>query len=291
MIRIRPPTDIGGIPTGRRRRLRRPATVGEPVRRPHRNARAAVAGGVRRHGREAVDGELVALEGHRPVEDRRAQPGGRGRRLPADLPVALRRVAGRAGGGRGGCARRDPCGTTSRIWRVLSISMCSAGVLGSRLDPAGLREPRPVVAVEHVGARQPVGLLERDDRVGGLLREGRRDAGRVEPELLQAVQHHADVGARRARGEAPAGGLEAALRGCRGVGPDRRHPTTTRMRPSAGAGTTTRPRPFLILTRRAPAPLSPISVRASGPCPSTWTAGRERRPWRHGRRRHCGCGG
>src|SRR4051812_48445018 len=34
------------------------------------------------------------------------------------------------------------------------------------------------------------------------------------------------------------------------------------MRPRAGAGTTTRPRPFLILTRRAPAPLSPISVRA-----------------------------
>jgi len=62
-----------------------------------------------------------------------------------------------------------------------------------RLFADGDVEPAPVGAVEHVGAWQPVGLLEGDDRVTGGDRDLRRDARHPEPERDQPGQQDVRV--------------------------------------------------------------------------------------------------
>ena len=81
----------------------------------------------------------------------------------------------------------------------------------ARLDRRGAVQLAPVVVVHDVGAGQPVGLLEGDDRVATRRGERRADAGHADLEAVQGRQQPLDA---QAGGSGPEGaplGLDALL--------------------------------------------------------------------------------
>ena len=157
-------------------------------------------------------------------------------RLPADLPLAPRACCRwrRSRSGRT-CTTRPRFARRAGSGALVDLDV-QLRAPEPRPDPACGREPPPVVAIEDVGARQAVGLLERDDRVGRLRGQVGGDAGRVEPELLEAAQEYAHVGTGRAGREPAAGRPEAALVVAAANAPTAGTSTTTRIRPSGGRG-------------------------------------------------------
>src|SRR5450759_5508479 len=179
---------------------------------PHRLADTAVAGRIRRHRGVPVDGE-VADETHRAVQDP-AVPRGGVRVLLLDVEAALRCVAGGPGGHRDEAVDEAVLDHHEDLTALVDLEVGGRPRV-TRLDRLGAVELAPVVAVERVGARQAIRLLERHHGVGALRVEGRADVRHADIEARERREETAHAEPGRTDGDprhlGPYGRLEACL--------------------------------------------------------------------------------
>ena len=199
----RRPGGAEGAPPGRPQllsvvdvhRLADPRVVVGPVAGPDGLTHAAVTRRVRRHVHPPVHGE-VALEPH-GAHQRAAEAGAGVGVLLLDAEGALRRVAGGAGGDADDAPRLAALDDHQDLPGLVDLDVGGrARVPG--LDELGAVDLAPARGVEHVAAREAVGLLERHDGVLDLGGEGGADVGDAEAQALESREHALDVGARGA---------------------------------------------------------------------------------------------
>ena len=120
--------------------------------------------------------------------------------LLLDVERALGRVVGRAGGDADdavGLAALDDHGDLAAL---VDLEVRRRARV-PRLDEPGPVDLAPAGGVEHVGAREPVGLLEGHDGVLDLRREARAQVGNAELQPHERREHALDVRARGAGGK------------------------------------------------------------------------------------------